>query len=186
MRRVSSASLNLPVEELLVGICLLRIPQLAEFNALNSKLTTREFIHQINSKQEILDELMSEHANLSARRFSDGLIAYFQNLEDTLKFSEAASTSALNDSSNPRHHWRHLIVGVGYAGLKFSAKHRQFFGFEQDLLMEISTNLLQSKRPARFLTERAREALADPSRSELNRRMLVTGGRKVNYYCQMQ
>ena len=105
---MSSASLNLQVEELLVGICLLRIPQLAEFNALNSKLTTKEFIQQINSKQEVLDELMSEHAHLSARRFSDGLIAYFQNLEGTLQFSEAASTSALNDSSNYRHHWRHL------------------------------------------------------------------------------
>ena len=173
------------VEELLVGICLLRIPKLAEFNALNSKLTTREFINQINEKQEMIDELMSGHAHLLARRHADGLVAYFQTLEETLSFSSASLSSGLNDSSATHHHWRHLIVGVGYAGLKFSTKHRQFFGFEQDLLMEISTNLLESRRPTRFLTERAKEALIEPSGSNLNRRMLLTSGKTINYYCHV-
>ena len=173
------------VEELLVGICLLRIPKLAEFNALNSKLTTREFINQINEKQEIIDELMSGHAHLLARRHADGLLAYFQTPEDTLTFGLAASSSGLNDSLATHNQWRHLVVGIGYAKLKFSPKHRQFFGFEQDLLMDISTNLLESTRPTRFLTERAKEALIEPRESDLNRRMLVLGGRKVNYYCHL-
>ena len=179
------SSHHTPVEELLVGVCILRIPRLAEFNALNSKVTTREFIDQINEKQQIIDELMSEHPHLIARRHADGLLAHFQTLEDTLTFSSAALLSGLNDSSATRHDWRHLIVGVGYARLKFSAKHKQFFGYEQDLLMEISTNLLESRRPTRFLTERAKEALTEPSKANLNRRMLLTGGQKVNYYCHV-
>lgn len=180
---MSLGSHDTPLEELLVGVCILRIPRLAEFNALNSRVTTREFINQINEKQEIIGELLSDHPHLTARPHADGLLAHFQTLEQALTFSSAALSSGLNRSSATHHHWRHLIVGVGYARLKFSGKHKQFFGYEQDLLMEISTNLLASRRPTRFLTERAKEALIEPGRSNLNRRMLLTGGQKVNYYC---
>ena len=171
------------LEELKVGVCLLRVPKLAEFNALNSKLTTRAFVQQIDEKQRIMDELLDDHSHIAARRHADGVIAYFQSLASALEFGAAASQSPLNDPSPAAHHWRQLIVGIGYAGLKFSAAHRQFFGFEQDLLMEISSNLLQSTRPIRFLTERAQDALAETDKVQFNRRMLSAGGRQINIYC---
>ena len=171
------------LEELKVGVCLLRVPKLAEFNALNSKLTTRAFVQQIDEKQQVIDELMAAHQHITARRHADGVIAYFQSLASALEFGAAASESPLNDPSPAAHQWRQLIVGTGFAGLKFSSVHHQFFGFEQDLLMEISSNLLQSARPIRFLTERAQEALAESDKVQFNRRMLSAGGRQINIYC---
>ena len=165
-----------------LGICVVRLPKLREFNRLNSKVTTRSFIRTINQAAKFLDLIIRNSESFNSLKIADGAVSYFQTTEAAIALGEAVLANSWINSALADYQGRNLVIGVGCSELKFMPVTNRYYGLEQDLLMDISALLTKSSGSAFFITEQAYGALAEGYRRLCRRQMLMRHGRKVNIY----
>ena len=165
-----------------LGICVVRLPKLREFNRLNSKVTTRSFIRTINQATDFLDLIIRDSGSFNSLKIPDGAIFYFQTTEAAIALSEAVLANSWINSASADYQGLNSVIGVGFSELKFMPVTNRYYGLEQDLLMDISALLTKSSGSTFFITEQAYGALAEGYRRLCRRQMLMRHGRKVNIY----